>query len=134
MICRNIWFDELKKTVFNLKAEVEEVKSLCKCPYKIQTLDLKHFQEQLHNLSEKIKSLEKDTYFESLCKEQGDLEGDLRKFLEDFSVDAKTTKLNNNRMSKSSSLKSFTERRNSKNVDYNNIQDLHDLLLKTGNL
>ncbi|XP_047358899.1 coiled-coil domain-containing protein 112-like [Vespa velutina] len=119
----------LCKTVFDINDDVKKVKMIISDPEEIQQLDINKFKSKLIEISKKLNDFKKTCPLQTLSDDGNKLDSDLKEFssrLHKYNTVNKTIK------SSIIDLSSFDKDKKKNHEDYEEIEDFHALIVKTG--
>ncbi|XP_035740055.1 coiled-coil domain-containing protein 112-like [Vespa mandarinia] len=119
----------LCKTVFDINDDVKKVKMIISDPEEIQQLDINEFKSKLIEISKKLNDFKKTCPLQTLSEDGNKLDSDLKEFssrLHKYNTVNKTIK------SSIINLSSFDKDKKKNHEDYEEIEDFHALIVKTG--
>ncbi|XP_011065187.1 PREDICTED: coiled-coil domain-containing protein 112-like [Acromyrmex echinatior] len=126
---REIFLDNIKKSLDKITEELQLVQSITNCPEQIQKLDTNAYKQRLLKLSQKIRNFQESCQqkIATLSQEQTALESELREFESNLHKYEDTI----SRIGKPTSAMS-ANKENKRCYNYKKIEDLHELIAKTG--
>ncbi|KAG5318746.1 CC112 protein, partial [Pseudoatta argentina] len=126
---REIFLDNIRKSLDKITEELQLVQSITNCPEQIQKLDTNAYKQRLLKLSQKIRNFQESCQqkIATLSQEQTALESELREFESNLHKYEDTT----SRIGKPTSTMS-ANKENKRCYNYKKIGDLHELIAKTG--
>ncbi|XP_046824754.1 coiled-coil domain-containing protein 112-like [Vespa crabro] len=119
----------LCKTVCDINDDVKKVKMIISDPEEIQQLDINEFKSKLIEISKKLNDFKKTCPLQTLSDDGNKLDSDLKEFssrLHKYNTVNKTIK------SSIIDLSSFDKDKKKNHEDYEEIEDFHALIVKTG--
>ncbi|XP_012219446.1 coiled-coil domain-containing protein 112-like isoform X2 [Linepithema humile] len=124
---RQIFVDNVKKSLEEIAEELRSAKSITNFLEKIQKLDTNAYKQRLVRLSRKIRDFKESCQLETLSQEQTSLESELREFESSLHKYESAT----GNIGKPTSA-AFFNKENKRCHDYKEIHDFHALIAKTG--
>ncbi|KYN03048.1 PREDICTED: coiled-coil domain-containing protein 112-like [Cyphomyrmex costatus] len=126
---REIFLDNMRKSLDEITQELQSARSITNCPEQIQKLDTNAYKQRLLKLSQKIREFQESCQQQitTLSQERTVLESELHEFESNLHKYENTT----GSISKPTSAVS-SNKENKRCYDYKEIEDLHDLIAKTG--
>ncbi|KAL2715081.1 coiled-coil domain-containing protein 112-like isoform X1 [Vespula squamosa] len=119
----------LRKTVSDINDDVKTIKMIISDPERIQRLDVDEFKSKLIGISKKLNDFKKSCPLQMLSDDGNKLDSDLKEF------SSRLHRYNTvNTMIKSSTtdLSSLDKDKKKDHEDYEEIEDFHTLIVKTG--